>query len=143
MAGRCWYSLRTPEQTSYNRVRAFTKGNVQNFYNNLDEVLTEHEFEPRNIWNMDETGLSNVPTKIGKVISLKGLKKVGLMASQERGTMLTMALAVNAAGGSMPPFYLFPRKNMQAVFLENASIGSAGYANESGWMCQSEFVSSN
>lgn len=98
MAGRSWYyafmkrhqqlSLRTPEQTSYNRVRAFCKENVQSFFNNLDGVLTENPFPPQSIWNMDETGFSTVPSKIGKVISLKGMRRVGLMASQERGKLI-------------------------------------------------------
>lgn len=89
---------------------------------------------------MDETGFSTVPSKIGKVISLKEMRRVRFMASAERGTMITMALAVNAGGGFIPPFYLFPKKNMQAVYLENASPGAAGVANESGWMKQDEFV---
>lgn len=89
---------------------------------------------------MDETGFSTVPSKVGKVIAVKDMKKVGQMTSQERGTMVTMALAANAAGNTIPPFFLFPRKNMQTTFLENASIGSVGFANESGWMKQDEFI---
>lgn len=89
---------------------------------------------------MDETGFSTVPSKVGKVISLKGMKHVGQMASQERGSMVTMALAVSASGVMIPPFFLFPRKNMQEAFMIGASPGSVGYANESGWMQQTEFV---
>lgn len=70
---------------------------------------------------MDETGFSTVPTKVGKVISQKCVKRVGTMTSQERGTLVKTALAVNALGNSIPPFFLFPRKNMQTIFLENAS----------------------
>lgn len=148
MAGWQWYygfmsrhrklSLRTPEQTSLNRVRAFCKENVDHFFNNLGEVYSR--FEPKNIWNMDETGFSNVPSKIGKVISLKGAKRVGKIAAQERGTMITMAHAVNAAGGTIPPFFLFPYKYTKSFLMENAPIGSKGYSNGSGWMQQSDFV---
>lgn len=62
---------------------------------------------------MDETGFSTVPSKIGKVISILGVKKVGIMSSTERGTMISMALAVNAEGNSIPPYFLFPTKKMQ------------------------------
>jgi len=150
MCGRDWYygfmrrhkelTLRTPEQTSLNRVKSFSKENVQLFFRNLDAVLSEHPYQAANIWNMDETGFSTVPTKIGKVISVRGARKVGQISSQERGSVVTMALAVNAEGNSAPPFFLFDRKNMQSVFLENASPGAVGFANGSGWMQQTEFV---
>lgn len=149
MAGWKWYYnfmsrhpefvLRTPEQTSLNRVRAFCKVNVDAFFFNLNAVL-KPEHNPFRIWNMDETGFSTVPSKIGKVISLRGLKKVGQICSQERGTMVTMALAVSAAGNSIPPMFLFPRKNFQSYFMDDATPNALGKANDSGWMCKPEFV---
>lgn len=89
---------------------------------------------------MDETGFSTVPSKISKVIALKGLRREGQMEGAERGTIITMALTVSANGNSVPPFFLFPRKNMQATFLDNVSNGTVGFANDSGWMQQAEFV---
>lgn len=87
MAGKDWYyafmkrhpnlSLRTPEQTSLNRVKSFCRENVSSFFAQLQQLCTEYNFSPENIWNMDETGLSTVPTKVGKVISMRGVKKVG------------------------------------------------------------------
>lgn len=150
MAGMKWYrlfmkrhknlSLRSPEQTSLNRVKAFCQENVNDFFRNLDQVTTETVYTGAAIWNMDETGFSTVPTKVGKVISLKGQKKVGQMSTAERGSMIIMALAVNAAGNSIALFFLFPRKNMQSTFMDNAPDGAVGYANDSGWMQQAEFV---
>lgn len=81
---------------------------------------------------MDESGFSTVPAKIGKVIALKGMRRVGQLEAAERGTMLTMALTVGAIGLSVPPFFLFPRKKMPSAFLDNVSPGTVGYANESG-----------
>lgn len=150
MAGKHWFSnfmkrnehltLRSPEHTSLNRVNAFCKQNVDNFFNKYGQLLAQTTYDGCSIWNMDETGFSTVPSKLGKVICLRGKKRVGQIVSAERGTMVTMALAVNAAGNSMPPFFLFPRKKMQSTFLDNASTGAIGFANESGWMCQPEFL---
>ncbi|XP_053951237.1 uncharacterized protein LOC128858766 [Anastrepha ludens] len=149
-AHRKWYilfmqrhselTLRTPEQTSMNRVKAFCKPNVDKFFANLSRLIDVHNFDNCSIYNMDESGFSTVPTKIGKVIAMKGVRRVGKLESAERGTMVTMALTVGANGDSVPPFFLFPSKNMQSTFLDNVSPGTAGFANDSGWMCQPEFV---
>lgn len=132
--------LRSPQNTSANRIKAFCKENVDKFFANLLAIYDRIPFDSRSIYNMDETGFSTVPTKYGKVIALRGMRRVGQMVAAERGTLVTMAYAVNAAGGDIPPFFLFPRKNMQATFLDNVTDGTSGFANESGWMQQQEFV---
>lgn len=89
---------------------------------------------------MDETGFFTVPSKVGYVVARKGMRNVALLTAQERGTLVTMALAVSAAGISIPPFYLFPRKKMQKIFMEHAGEGAVRYASSSGWMCQEMFI---
>lgn len=123
-----------------NRVKATCKENADTFFGHLGQLIDEHHFEAMHIYNMDESGFSTVPTKIGKVIALKGMRRVGKLEAAERGTMVTMALSVNADGNSIPPFFLFPRKNMSTTFLDNVSSGTTGFANDSGWMAQPEFV---
>ncbi|EDW77184.1 uncharacterized protein Dwil_GK22069 [Drosophila willistoni] len=144
-AHRKWYrlfmqrhselTLRTPEQTEMNRVKAFCKPNVDNFFENLSRLIDVHNFDGCSIYNMNESGFSTVPTKIGKVIALKGQ-----LEAAERGTMVTLALTVCANGNTVPPFFLFPKKKMERTFLDNVSPGIAGFANDSGWMGQPEFV---
>ncbi|XP_031637668.1 uncharacterized protein LOC116350086 [Contarinia nasturtii] len=150
MAGKTWYygfmlrhrnlSLRTPEQTSINRIRSFCKENVKQFFDQYKGLMDIHHFEPHQIWNMDESGFSTVPTKFGKVIAVKGLKRIGLAAAAERDNLVTMALSVNADGNSVPPFFVFPRKNMQSYFMDSAPPTAGAACNESGWMKQVEFV---
>lgn len=93
LAGWTWYYkfmarhtqlvLRTPEQTSLNRVKAFCKKNVDLFFQNLSDVL-KLGFDEYHIYNMDETGFSTVPSKIGQVIAIRGMRRVGQIASQEK-----------------------------------------------------------
>lgn len=133
-------ALRTPEQTSMNRMKGFNKAAVEELFNNYIENLRNETFEEDSIYNMDETGFTNVPSHKGKVLAEKGSRRVVIASAQERGTLITLALAVNAAGNTLPPFFLFPCKKMQATFMDNKSPGAVGCANQSGWMKQKEFL---
>lgn len=57
---------------------------------------------------MDETGVTTVQ-KPNRVIAGRGFKQIGRITSAERGALVTMAVAVSAAGNSIPPFFVFPR----------------------------------
>lgn len=133
-------ALRTPEQISANRAKAFSEENVNSFFANLGSVLSEQNFEPHRIWNVDETGSPTVPTKVVRVLAKKGARRVGQKTSAERGTNVSLAAAVSATGQTIPSFYIFPRKNMQKNFMENAAPGSVGVATDSGWMNAEIFV---
>lgn len=89
--------MRTSEQTSANRVESFCRENVDSFFRNVNEVTAE-SFRPESIWNMDETGFSTVPTKVGKIISQKGAKRVGIMTSQELHKSFTRARNIGDDG---------------------------------------------
>ena len=54
------------------------------------------------------------------------------MTSGERGTLVTIACAVQALGNSIPPFFVFPRKRYKDHFVQNGPLGSAGSGDESG-----------
>lgn len=53
---------------------------------------------------------------------------------------VSLALAISARGDSIPAFYIFPRKNMQRIFMDRAAPGSVGYATESGLMNAELFI---
>jgi hypothetical protein len=88
---------------------------------------------------VDETAMTTVqePTRI---LARKGVKQVGAVTSSERGFLITMAVAVNESGNSIPPFFLFPRKNFRDYFIADGPEGSAGSANNSGWMTGDYFL---
>lgn len=149
-SGTDWYSgfmqrnprisLRTPEQLSMARAKGFNKEAVDSFYAQLEEIYRENNFTRDRIYNMDETGFPTVPTKVMKILTKKGTKRVSQMSSKERGTKVTCALACNAAGTMLPPFFLYSKANMQSRFLDGCHIETVGYANGSSYMQQTEFL---
>ena len=134
-------SLRSPEATSIERMAAFNPTNVAAFMKNLEEALSRHGYGPDQIWNLDETGCTTVQ-KPRKILAMKGSKQVGSVVSQERGTLVTVCCAVNALGNHIPPYFVFPRVNVQENWLLTAPPGSgaSGHPKASGWMTEENFV---
>lgn len=77
--------------------------------------MDRYKFDPNDIWNVDETGITTVQ-KPSKTVGAKGVKQVGGITSTERGTLVTVCAAVSAIGNSMPPRMIFPRKKFQRSF---------------------------
>lgn len=72
--------------------------------------MDKYKFPPSRIYNLDETGVTTV-LKPRKIIAKKGIKQVGAIVSAERGTLVTVEMAVNALGHAVPPMFIFPRLN--------------------------------
>lgn len=53
-------SLRKPENTSLARSTGFNKAAVNEFYANLKSLMDKFKFNPDNIYNLDESGISTV-----------------------------------------------------------------------------------
>ncbi|XP_072381280.1 uncharacterized protein [Diabrotica undecimpunctata] len=109
------------------------------FFDNLQKVMDKYKFEPKDIYNVDETGITTVqrPNIIGPK---KGTRQVGALTSAERGNLVTLTCAVNAVGNFVPPMFIFPRIRYQEHFIRDGPTGSTGAGNASGWMQESEFL---
>ena len=120
MAGKDWAKsflerhglcISQPQATSVSRVIGFKRPQVDRFFSLYKECLEEHEYMPSKIWNMDETGVTTIQ-KPGQILAEKGMRQVGKATSAQRCELVTLICAFNAAGGFLPPMYIFPRKRM-------------------------------
>ena len=94
-----------------------------------------YKFEPQDIYNTDESGLTTVQDPKG-IIAARGKKQVGSIAAQERGELVTYVGTISASGNAIPPLFIFPRAKYNASWILNGPPGCVGCAGKSGsgWM---------
>ena len=95
------------KRQSYSRALGFSKENTHKFYKLLEDVYEKSKFTPDRIYNVDESGVTIVQSKVPKVIGLRGKKQVAALTSGERGALITVVACMNAAGSFVPPLVIF------------------------------------
>lgn len=148
MAGKDWIkgfmkrnnlSVRKAEGTSLNRATAFNKNEVTVFFKLLEEMMEKFKFLPRNIYNVDETGISSVQDP-GKIVTQKGQKRVGSITSGERGKTVTAVCAVSATGVYLPPMFIYARQRHSPPLEYDGPRGAIYRCSKNGWINEDLFV---
>lgn len=132
-------SMRKPEATSINRILGFNKTEVTLFFNNLERLMTQHNFEPHRIYNVDETGITTVQ-ETEKIIAPKGQKRVGSVTSWERGKTVTVICAMSASGSFVPPLFIFPRQRHSPQLEKDGPLGAVYTCSHNGWTNEKLFI---
>ena len=127
-------SIRKPTGTSQARISGFNREAVYKFFELLDGLFLEYHFPAERIYNVDETGLSVVQSKIPQIIGLKGKRQIGTLTAAERGSLMTVIVCMSAGGSFVPPMIIFPRKNMNQQLMRGAPPGSISACHPSGWV---------
>jgi hypothetical protein len=142
-AGSDWYrgflkrnqetSLRKPEATSVNRITAFNKTEVDQYFCNLQKVMQKYNFSPDRIYNVDESGISTVPKETARRLGPRAIKQFGVIASGERGKTVTVICAISADGSYFPPLFVHPRE-------KNGPAGTMYCCSNNGWSHEEIFL---
>ena len=125
---------------SKQRAFGFNETSVSQFFGLLEELMEEYNFEPNNIYNVDETGISVVPKSGSRVIAMKGRRQVGGLTATERGENITAEICMSASGNFMPPMLIFPRVKENPDFLEDAPPSCWAEFHKSGWIQEEIFT---
>ena len=112
-------TLRQAEATSLLRATTFNKKAIDEFFENLENLIDRYKLTAGRIYNMDETSLTTVQ-KPHKVLTTRGKKQVGAATSAERGTNTTGVFCTSATGQYVAPMLIFKRKRLNTNLEEGA-----------------------
>ena len=112
---------------------------IYNFYDQLDEIITQNNLTPKQIWNCDDSRFLTDPQKC-KVVSVKGEVAYKVTPGACRENITTLAVC-NAVGRAMDPLIIFKGKNYQSSWAGNKGLPNIFYSlSESGWVTSGIFA---
>lgn len=119
--------------------------NVRSFFENLESVIKRYNFQPHNIWNMDETAVTTVQ-KPNKVVARKGFKLLleknlswCYYLSRERHTCHLSCCCFGRWRFSST-ILSFSAVHFKDHLIRDGPVGCKGRSNPSGWMTEKLFV---
>ena len=128
--------LRKKNAQNLSAARAMAANPVQvdKFFELLKQWVRawEIEFKPNNVWNVDETGISDVPKEC-RVIGISGERVFQTMAD-EKGTTTTVVTFVSAGGLHVPPMIIFKAGKVKNIWRETAPSGYTVQRSDSGYI---------
>ena len=99
-------SLRSLQGLDQKRARALNPNTTRRFYENLSKLYEEHQYKACQVWNLDESGAMTNRNGHTRILARKGARGVQSIILDSR-EWITVLSCVNAAGQSIPNFYIF------------------------------------
>ena len=125
-------SLRVSQALETARARGLCAENIKSFYENLQSLLTLHQYSADRIWNCDESG-AQAGRNGGVVIARKGARRVHSIVPDQR-EWLSVLVCINAHGVSIPSFYVFRGTRFRQNYIERCEPGATMAMQARAWM---------
>ncbi|KAG5859285.1 hypothetical protein JTB14_028047 [Gonioctena quinquepunctata] len=87
--------------------------------------MDKYRFTASQVWNVDKTAVSTV-LKSNKIVAAKGKREVCALTSGKRASNFEMITAASASGNTVPPMFVFFRKNIKSLFVIGGPPDSIG-----------------
>jgi hypothetical protein len=127
-----------PLDSSRNSADSWLK--VKKYFDLLQKKWEKYQFEPQNVYNMDEKGfLIGVTQKSRRIFTKKWKESGKLIGHTQDGsrTWISLIATICADGTSLPPVLIYPSLSgdLQESWLQDYDPGDGTYfaASESGW----------
>jgi len=134
------FARRRAQSLDVCRAAASTEENILKHFNNLQSTMkTCGDLSPSRIWNLDETGMCGQGSRNQKVVLAAKGQRANTQQSNSR-TNVSALVCVNADGHCLPPFFIFPGKNVIKAHTAGASPGTLFAATESSFLVTALFV---
>jgi hypothetical protein len=115
------------------RARSLCAENVSSFYENLSFLYAKYEFPPSRIWNCNESGVQAGHNGGAFVLAKTGSRNVHQVIPDER-EWLTVLTCINAAGESIPNFYIFCGKRFRRNYIHMCEQEATMAMSKKAWM---------
>ena len=133
-------NIKKAENLSIARSMGMNRTQVSKWFESYEMLLTRLGVRdlPRQIWNLDETGVQNIH-KADEVVASVGHQAYNLTAV-ERGETSTVLAVMNAFGDIPPPMVIHKGKTVGKGWKDGAPFGTVVKASASGWIDKELFL---
>ena len=132
-----WYKelkKKNAKNLSIHRAECSNAYQVAKFFQLYQSLLLQYElkYKPFNIWNIDETGLPDIPRE-QKVVGVTG-EAASQTVAREKPVNITLLTYVSAGGLAMPPMVIFKGSKVDPDWREAVPSGYVIRALKTGYI---------
>ena len=127
-------SLRMANNIKRSRAK-LSPTDVETFFRNFE--ATVQGIPPENVFNYDETNLTNDPG-LKKALFRRGVKYAERVMDGTK-TSVSVEFCASATGVLLPPYVVYQGKNVYPEWCEGGIEGSCFNSSSSGWFDQDSF----
>ena len=133
-------SLRKSQELADARAKNMCPATVNGFYANLEYLYDLHKYPESHMWNCDESGVQAAKNGGATVLAKKGSKVVNSITPDHREHISVLS-CINAAGGTIPNFYIVKGKYFTANHIRGCEPGAVMGVQHNAWMTKFLFES--